>query len=411
MAPRELVHVLGGGPFQLPTIQAARALGCRVLVTDMYRERPGYAVADLHERIDVTDQEGTLAAARRHRVDAIVCDSIDVGVPTAAFVADRLGLPGVGYQTALRFTRKHLMRRALARAGLQATRFRVATREQEAARAAREIGYPVVLKPTDNQGSRGVFRVRDEGSLLRAFPEALAKSRQGMVLVEELFPGTEVIVDSLTVGGETLVLGLADKDHFPQHPTARRITYPATMTPTVQQRLTRLHADIVRALGLRDGFAHGEYMVDGETARLVEVGARGGGSGIFTHVIPHLTGIDTARICVELARGRARRPELHGNGRAANLHFFTLPSGRVQAIEGLPEARAVPGVLQIVLTLGPGDLVAPPRDDSERPGPAIVVGASRDEVLAASRRLDELLRVSVCPADAFPACRPSGYCT
>src|SRR4051794_30917029 len=92
-AKRKLLHVLGGGLWQMPTIARARSLGYQVLVTDMYRERPAYAIADYHEVVDVSDREGTLAVAGRYRIDGILCDTTDVGVPTAAYVAERLGLP------------------------------------------------------------------------------------------------------------------------------------------------------------------------------------------------------------------------------------------------------------------------------------------------------------------------------
>src|SRR5438105_11620272 len=113
MSKQRLLHVLGGGQWQVPTICRARAMGYRVLVTDVYAERPGYALADLHAVMDITDLEGTLAVARRHGIDGIICDTTDVGVPTAAYVAEKLGLPGIGYETALRFTDKYRMRRWL----------------------------------------------------------------------------------------------------------------------------------------------------------------------------------------------------------------------------------------------------------------------------------------------------------
>jgi biotin carboxylase len=204
-----------------------------------------------------------------------------------------------------------------------------------------------------------------------------------------------VIVDSVCVAGRTHVLGVADKDHFPLRPTARRITYPAAIGPEARRRLVELNREVVRALGLRDGFAHGEYMVDGDSVRLVEIGARGGGSGIFTHVLPHLTGIDTARLSLEFAFGSAREPDLLEEDRAANLHFFTFPAGRLRELSGLAQARSLPGVLEIMLTLKRGDVLEPPRDDAQRPGPAIVVGRTRSEGLAITRRVEELVRAEL----------------
>ena len=84
MSRRPLLHVLGGGPWQTITVRRAQALGCDVLVTDLYPERPAYAFAERHEVIDITDREATLDAARRHHIDGILCDTTDVGVPTAA---------------------------------------------------------------------------------------------------------------------------------------------------------------------------------------------------------------------------------------------------------------------------------------------------------------------------------------
>ena len=72
MAAAKLIHILGGGQWQLPTIRLAKSLGYRTLVTDMYAERPGYALVDEHAVIDITDQEGTLRVAEKYRIDGIV---------------------------------------------------------------------------------------------------------------------------------------------------------------------------------------------------------------------------------------------------------------------------------------------------------------------------------------------------
>src|SRR5690348_1100749 len=146
-ANNKTLHVLGGGMWQVPTIQLARSMNYRVLVTDMYQQRPGYAFADWHEVIDITDRGQTLAAARRYHINGIVCDTTDVGVPTAAFVAEQEDLPGVGLEIARRFTNKYLMRQTLASAGLPQPEFALAESLAELDVAAEKIGFPLVVKP------------------------------------------------------------------------------------------------------------------------------------------------------------------------------------------------------------------------------------------------------------------------
>jgi biotin carboxylase len=395
-----LLHILGGGQWQVPTIRLAKEMGLRVLVTDLYEQRPGYALADLHERIDLTDREGTLEAARRHRVDGIVCDTTDVGVPTAAYVAEQLGLPGPGLEVALDFTDKQRMRRRLLESGVVTdVAFRAVSSGEEARAVARAFGLPVVIKPADSQSSRGVRIVRREDDACAAFEHAARASRSRSVLVEEFLPGTEATVESISVGGELHVLGISDKAHYLHRPeVARRLTYPADFAPAVMARIERLHGEVVRGLGLRDGVCHAEYMVDGETVRLVEIAARGGGSRIHSHITPWLSGLPVPRLVLEMALGRTVRAAAPARrSRAANLSFPALPAGKVRRIAGLDEARALPGVAEVLFEFAPGDNIAPPEDDRSRPALLLVLGESRDEVLATAAAAERMLRVDVEP--------------
>jgi biotin carboxylase len=307
-----------------------------------------------------------------------------------------MGLPGMGHEVALQFTKKHRMRRALAEAGLQSTRLQRAGSLAEATEAGRAIGYPVVVKPPDSQGSRGVRRVPAAEALAEAFDGAMSHSRSGWVIVEELLPGRELIVDGLSLDGEVTVLGVGEKLPYAHRPeTARRITYPAALADGVRGALVTLNQRIVAALGLRNGITHAEFMATDGDVRLIEIAARGGGSGIYAHVLPFLTGVDLARVSIELALGRCPELAVSSQPRAANLHFFDFPEGRIERLEGLVEARRLPGVVDIVLTLDTGDRFEPPQDDTGRPGPAIVLGRSRDEVLDVSAEVDRLVSAVV----------------
>jgi carbamoyl-phosphate synthase large subunit len=396
MPKSKCLHVLGAGQWQVPTIRLAKSLGHRVVCTDVFADRPGYANADAHAVIDIADKEATLRFAAECRIDGIVCDTTDVGVPTMAYVAEELGLPGIGYETALNFTNKHRMRVVTSAAGVPNPPFRLVRDAEDLDRAQAEIGLPLVLKPVDNQSSRGVHVVRERAGLREAYRDARRQSRAGQVIAEGFLEGVEVTVEGYRFGGEVLVAGISDKDHFAhRREVANRLTYPADLPAATLARIRDVNARAVDALGLRSGITHAEYIVAGSEVYLVEVAARGGGSRIYSDIVPYLSGVPVPELYIEHVLGGCPKSCPDGTARAANLAFFSFPPGRVKRVRGAEEAAALPGVHELLLEFGPGDVLRPPLDDRSRPGLVVVFGRTRSEVLEVTQEVFEMVRVDV----------------
>ncbi|WP_374691104.1 ATP-grasp domain-containing protein [Accumulibacter sp.] len=401
MKPK-LLHVLGGGPWQLPTARLAKALGHRVLVSDMYRERPAYALADEHEVVDITDCEGTLKLASRCRIDGIICDTTDIGVATAAFVAERLGLPGIGYETARNFTDKGRMRRLTDAAGMVVPRYRLLSSAAGLAAAAAEVAYPLIVKPVHSQSGRGVSRLATADALPAAFRLAQACSRSGEVLIESCVEGSEIIVDGFVVAEDVEILGIARKVPFSDSLTvSSRIHYPGALPRAEFERIRAAVCATLSALGLADGVFHAEFMLSGEHVVPIDIAARGGGVMIYTHVLPHISGVNVNRAMIEWALGEPVRIRPLAVPRAANVEFFSMPRGTIAEISGAEAAAAVPGVAAIHFNLQAGDEVGPLEHKDRRPGYVVSLADDPDEVIEIAMRAISLLRVRMAGDTGF----------
>jgi biotin carboxylase len=396
------LHVLGGGQWQLPTVRLAKALGHHVLVSDMYRDRPAYALADQHEVVDISDREATLRLATRCRIDGIICDTTDFGVATAAFVAERIGLPGIGYETACNFTDKGRMRRLTDAAGLVVPAYRLLSSAAGLAAAAAEVAYPLIVKPVDNQSGKGVSRVSGADGLDAAYRLARSCSRSGEVLIERWVEGSEIIVDGFVVAGTPRILGIAHKVPYADSLTvSSRIHYPGLLPSAEFERIRPAVAGTLSALGLLDGVFHAEFILDGEHVVPIDIAARGGGVMIYTHVLPHISGIDVNRAMIAWVLGESVRIEPLPVPRAANVEFFTMPRGTIAEIGGADAAAAVPGVAAVHFNLQPGDEVGPLEHKDRRPGYVVSLGDSPTEVIDITRRAISLLRVRMAGDDGF----------
>jgi len=370
------VLLLTAGYWQIPVVRSARALGLRVVVTDLRPDAPAVAEADEYVQADASDVDAVTKAAQFHDVVAVVAEQTDVGVATAAAVAERCNLRGIGLETAQRVTNKRLMRDACAAGGVPVPRYRCVRNAAEAVDAARDIGLPVVVKPTDSQSSKGVAKVWNIADVPLWFSYAVRESRERKVLVEQMLSGVESSVEAYVTPDAITVLGISEKTKSPPpYSFDTRLIYPASFSPEVVAELRRVNDLVIRAVGIPFGITHAEYIVTPQGVYLLEVAARGCGAGVASTLIPAMTGFDPIR--ARLLDAIGQQPHvLLSTQHYGLLEFLMLPPGEVVAITGLEAARAIPGVLSVDYFVRPGDRIADIRNGAERPGYCHIVGES-----------------------------------
>ena len=381
-----LIHILGAGIWQTPTIVKAKEIGHQVLVSDLYAERPGYYLADYHECVDICDRDETLRIAKRYKIDGIICDTTDVGVPTMAYVAGQLGLPGISLSTALASTNKYQQRQALSDRKVPQPTFELAQSEADIHAFAATYSWPVVVKPVDSQSARGVTIVKKSDQVTLAFNKAINASKSKQTIVETFLAGMEISVEGYVVDGQLSIAAIGDKAHFPEMPTiARRITYPAILSPKVYHFIKETQAIAVNAMGLKTGVFHAEYMVVNEAPYLIEMAARGGGSRIYTDIVPGLHNYDVVASYINYAvSGRWDKGSQISvtPPAAANLIFFRFPKGLIpKSIIGLEWAKSLPSVRCIDIELELGKPIPEIESGRSRHGYALIFGMTREDVI------------------------------
>ncbi|HXG54324.1 MAG TPA: ATP-grasp domain-containing protein [Vicinamibacterales bacterium] len=395
---RQTLLVLAGGLFQIPLIDAAKRRGLRVVLFDGSADAPGFSRADEGDVVDIADPVASVAAARRVRPDGLASIVNEASVRTTAAIAEALGLPGLDPAVAARCTDKGLMRTCFARAGLPVPRFAVVAHADEASRASGRIGFPMVVKPVDSSGSRGVRRVDAPGDLAAAVDLALSNSRQQQAILESFLEGTECTVETFTVGGRTHVLGMSDKVHLPfPHCVSISLTYPPFFDEGTRGAIGGAAIAAIDATGMRNGPGHVEVIVTPAGPVVVEVAARGGGYGIFSEILLAISGIDPVDAVIDLALGRV--PDVQPTtARAAVLRFFNPPvTGILRQLDGVDEARRIPGVSRVVVEAKVGEPLRGITRDGERPGYVITVADTREDALASANRAEAAVRFTIDP--------------
>jgi biotin carboxylase len=403
------VLFLGAGRHQRAAIRQAREMGLRVAAFDGNPDAVAFPDADIAETVDFVDVPVAIEAARRVQPDGVLTITSDRAVPAVAAVAEALGLPGISIDAAYGLTHKVEMRRRLEAAGIPQPGFGSARTLEEALAVARSVGFPLVIKPSDSGGQRGVFRLENEAGLEAAFPESLALSRGGELILEQFVDGIEMNAMAVVRDGEVVPLTLSDRLRPPGEGFAVGWihAYPASLDPERFAAAEELVVRIVGALGLRTGIAFPQLIAatDG-SLRVIEVAARIPG-GQMADLVRHAVGVDLVEVALRQALGDDVTDELcvPKFRQPVAIRFFTaepgpLPTGVVQSTASLERVMAAPGVVQAESYLVPGETIRPVRRDGDRRGYVIAVGATGPEALARSEAAAALVDVDVVPVEA-----------
>lgn len=326
--------ILGAGPFQTPGIRKAVGLGYHVISVDDRPESVGHKFSHRYLNCSTVEREKLACQAEKLGIDGICTFSSDVAVPSVGYVCDRLGLPGVSLAVAQSMSTKHRFREAQKRAGLPHPAFLIARSPDDLASLERDLNFPVVFKPVDSSGSRGV-RVLDHASpddVASTFAFSKSFSASSTVCVEEFVGDREVGGDGILFDGKLAFLAITEKhlDGF----VVTGHSLPSTLPREDQDRIRKALEECCRAVGYARGPLNFDVKVGPERVVVLEMSARNGGNGIPA-VIKRATGVDVEEATIRHALGEAwQPPEAKGQLRGAASLVFGHPRGGTLASAG-----------------------------------------------------------------------------
>lgn len=354
---------LGASPQQVAPIDYCRLAGYRVVTCDNRPGNPGHRLAHASHDVSTTDMPAVLRIAEAERIDAVVSYGSDIGAPTAAFVAERLGLPGNPLEGVRTLTNKDLFRSFQDRIGRFRPRhvaFSAAALDDPARvkqRVREEVGTRVVVKPVDASGAKGVRKLASLDDLLPALRAAVGFSLSGRVIVEAVIDqlGYQVCGEGFLREGRIAFHAFAN-EHF--HPGIR-VPVGESFPSVFDERLVAKAVDelqlIFECTGLRQGPFNFDliFTPDGEVF-VIEIGPRNGGNRM-PEAIRYGTGVDTIAATVEIALGRPVDLAQTRSYFYSTYSVYADAPGILQAV--LYDAHVRRRLVDEKLFLAPGDKV------------------------------------------------------
>lgn len=298
---------LGGAPTQIPPIIYARDQGHYVITLDYLPENPGHKLAHKYHNVSTTDMDAVLEVAKKEKIDGIIAYASDPAAPTAAYVAEKLGLSGNPYESVKILARKDLFRAFLAKHNFNVPKSKAFYDATEAREWLREIGVPAFVKPVDSSGSKGVTHLQNAEDFHASFEYALKFSREKKVIVEEkiIRQGYQVAGDGFILDGGLVFRCWAD-EHFDKLcngivPIGQ--TFPTSHSTELLELAHQEAQRLLTLLEMRTGALNFDFVFseDGEFYFL-ELGPRNGGC-LIPEVIRYATGVDLIKYTVDAALG------------------------------------------------------------------------------------------------------------
>lgn len=392
---KEVLIVVGAGSFQLPVIIRAKERGFFVVTLDANPEAPGFAFCDRSIVADIKNPDVCIDALQGVKPVAVLALATEVALVTVASIAAVFGLKGVSIEAALNSTSKKRMRECFLEYKIPSPAFKAISNSSSVDTAAAAIGFPLVVKPSDSAGSRGVSIVTIPESLQAAYDHALSFSTSGEVLIEEYMHGVEISVESYVQDGVITILSLSDKIRTQsQYPLDTHVIFPSEKPDAIQAKVTSIAVRAIEACKIDNAVVHMEMMVTSEGPKMVELAARGAGFHVFSKMLAWVCDINTVDLLIDISLGKTvLYNELKQRG--AVLAFPGSESGKVKAVFGLSEIKQIQGVVEAEVYLKTGDKVNDLRSGSDRVGHIIVFGDNRVKALEITAKAEKLFNIEV----------------
>lgn len=399
---------MGGGIEAVPGIELARTMGCFVVVSDMDPHAPGFSVAGDRVIASTYDTDATVDAAKKYhqrvgKIHGVMCIASDIPL-TVATVAKALNLPGIPLESARLAMDKLAMKNKFLDDAVPVPWFTPVRDADHLKEIVRIHGFPLVLKPVDSRGARGVLQLNHALDLGGAFVLSQGESPTQRVMVERFLPGPQVSTESIVLDGIAYTPGFSDRNYeflekYAPHIIENGGELPSKLPQEQQESIKNLVQKAAASMGIANGVVKGDIVVSQGKPHVIELAARLSGGYFCSHEIPLNTGVDFVGCAIRMALGEAVEPwELSPRFQkgVAQRYLFPKP-GKVLDISGVDQVRKRPEVEMCEVRVKPGDIISRMHSHPARAGVVITTGGTREEAVARAKAAVDAIAIETEP--------------
>jgi biotin carboxylase len=318
------IAIIGASYLQLPLVQKANELGYEThCFAWNSNDSICKTISAFFYPISILEKELILEKCKEIQIDAILSIASDVAVPTVSYVANKMGLIANSVESALISTNKFLMRSRFKVAGLNYPNYLLIENNQDLNKV-NQLNFPLIVKPIDRSGSRGVTISKDKYELIKNIQNAIAESFEGKAIVEEFIEGEEYSVETISVKGKHSILAITEKITSGA-PNFVELEHhqPAILNKEIINEIYSVVQIGLDALEIKFGASHTELKVNQKGVFLIEVGARMGGDFIGSHLVQLSTGYDFLKNTLNVALGKDIDLYVKSEEKAAGIYFLS----------------------------------------------------------------------------------------
>lgn len=397
--------MLGGSDFQIPAIRKAKEMGIYVITCDYLPNNPGHKISDEHYNISTTNKEAILSLAQKLKIDGILAYASDPSAPTAAFVAQNLKLPTQPYESIKILTHKHLFREFLSKNGFHTPKSINFQTIDSALDLINNLKFPLILKPIDSSGSKGVFKIESNSDLEKYFKTSIQYSHNKRLILEEWidYDGYQIAGDGFSINGKLIFNGFAN-EHFdvnnnnPFVPIGE--SFPYIGDEDDYNIIKREIQKVLSLLNMITGAYNFDIRLSNKKVYFLEIGPRNGGN-LIPQVIQKAYGIDLvkASICASLDlnlnwfKNEINKSQILGYFACYVIH--SKISGIFQSVEFSKDMQR--DIVFYDLFVKTNDVIEPFNGSNATLGIIIFQSKSSDEMLYRMENMNKFLTIIVIP--------------
>lgn len=391
--------MLGASKAQLPGILKAKELGCKVVVCDYLKDAIGHQYSDVSYYVSTFDKEGVLQVAKNEAIDGIMTLGTDQPVLTSAYVSERLGLPTMlTLKNGIEVTNKIDMKKRFVASGIPTVDYmfyKKGHNEEELL----AFGGPVVIKPVDSQGQRGIYYLEDVKEAIGLFENVIEFSREKVILVERFYEHSEVTVSGWVDNGQTTVLSITDRVTFQNK---KRIgiclshEFPSRHKTQYGIELVELTKKIVDAFEILNGPIYFQFLIGDEGIKVNEIACRIGGA-YEASFLPLLTGFDILEtqikkeLALEVDLFILSSIQVLENPKYISVQLFFVEPCKIAKMPSEEEVLKLDGVYECGFNVHQGDESKEIDNATARGGYVILAADSKDEMNEYLKNLYDVL--------------------